>query len=190
MKKKQWTLTQEAFDSLLACLDQDRERAGEMYETIRRKLVKFFEWRHCRSPEDLADETLNRVTRRILEGEHVDDLPAYCYGVARLQHLELRKRPEFSPAALDEIDALPLFVPGGDRPDVKIECFNDCLDTLTARSREMLIRYYEEEGGAKSDNRRQLAEEMGIPLNALRIRVHRIRERLEACVGDCMRQNK
>ena len=40
-------MTPEEFEALLAQLDPDRERAGERYETIRRKLVRLFEWRGC-----------------------------------------------------------------------------------------------------------------------------------------------
>jgi len=34
-RRKDWSLTQDAFDRLLACLHQDRECAGEAYERIR-----------------------------------------------------------------------------------------------------------------------------------------------------------
>ena len=55
------TLTSEAFDQLLDCLDANRERAGERYETLRRTLVRYFEWRKTPFPEEHADETLNRA---------------------------------------------------------------------------------------------------------------------------------
>jgi hypothetical protein len=42
--KDTWELTQSEFDSLLARLDPDRERAGVLYEMLRRKLVQLFEW--------------------------------------------------------------------------------------------------------------------------------------------------
>src|SRR5204863_6195928 len=58
-------LTRESFEILLAQLDPDRERAGELYETIRRKLIRLFEWRGCACPEDLADETFNRGARQL-----------------------------------------------------------------------------------------------------------------------------
>src|SRR5437868_5161996 len=84
VRKKDWTLTREAFEQLLAALDPDRERAGLRYENIRRKLIEFFEARGSNSPADNADETINRVARRLDEGERVQDLSAYFYGVARL----------------------------------------------------------------------------------------------------------
>ena len=60
-------LTKEALDGLLECLSADRELAAEAYEEIRRKLITFFEFRGCLTPQDQADETIHRVARRIQE---------------------------------------------------------------------------------------------------------------------------
>src|SRR5512147_2505802 len=87
--RRKWTLTQEAFDQLLAALGEDRERAGETYLEIRSNLVRFFEWRGCPLPEDHADETFNRVAKRILEGEEILNPMSYCLGVARMLLLEI-----------------------------------------------------------------------------------------------------
>ena len=64
---KNWSLSQEAFDALLDWLDSDREQAGIKYEQIRSRLIKIFTGRGCVDPEDLADETINRVTRKLKE---------------------------------------------------------------------------------------------------------------------------
>src|SRR5438132_6489695 len=81
--KKDWVLTQDAFDRFLDSLDADRERAGEKYELLRLKLIKFFEWHDALEPEELADETVNRVARKIYEGEVIENLNAYIFGAAR-----------------------------------------------------------------------------------------------------------
>jgi DNA-directed RNA polymerase specialized sigma24 family protein len=86
--KTVWTLTPEAFERLLASFDSDRERAGQKYENTRRKLLEFFEARGSRAPDEHADETLNRVARKIVEGEAIENLNNYCYGVARFLWLE------------------------------------------------------------------------------------------------------
>jgi hypothetical protein len=49
-------------------------------------------------------------------------------------------------------------------------------------------QYYEQEKRAKIDRRRKLAEELGITLNALRIKAFRIRAALQECVENCMQQ--
>jgi hypothetical protein len=63
--RTKWVLTGEAFKRFLACLDADTEQAGEKYEAIRQKLVKFFDWRGAHFPEECADETINRVVRKL-----------------------------------------------------------------------------------------------------------------------------
>src|SRR5436305_9402910 len=84
-------LTGEAFSKLLARLDADRERAGEKYEDLRHTLIKFFEWRGAPSPEDHADETLNRIARKLDEGVEIKSVGGYCREVARLVLLEVWK---------------------------------------------------------------------------------------------------
>ena len=63
--KSEWVLTQDAFDGFLASLDRDRDKAGEKYEYIRLKLLKYFQWCGSDEPDIDADETINRVTRKI-----------------------------------------------------------------------------------------------------------------------------
>ena len=62
---KDWILTQESFDALLNWLDPRREEAGQKYEDIRLRLIKIFTCRGCLEPEDLADETINRVSKKL-----------------------------------------------------------------------------------------------------------------------------
>ena len=96
-------LTRESFDILLAQLDPDRERAGERYETIRRKLIRLFEWRGCAAPEELADETINRVARRMAEGVELHSADPYGYfcAVAHLVFKEILRKASREDRALD-----------------------------------------------------------------------------------------
>lgn len=186
--KKGWVLTQAAFDRLLVCLDTDRERAGTKYEVVRAKLVKFFEWRDSAAPDDHADETINRVARKLDEGETVRDLNSYFYGVARILLMEMRKGREKEQAALDQLPSPVQTVEECDEPEPQLACFEMCLGSLPADSREFITEYYQEEKRAKIDRRKKLAERLGIPPNALRIRAHRVRVKLEQCVGECIEQ--
>jgi hypothetical protein len=78
--KKNWTITPEAFEKLLVWLDaEDREAAGLKYEKIRLKLLKLFKWRNCQPEEYYADETIDRVTRRVAEGAPVEVRDPYLY---------------------------------------------------------------------------------------------------------------
>ena len=67
--KTKWSLTPEAFEKLLNAFSANRDEAGVQYEIMRPKLVRFFEWRKVESAQDYADETINRVARRIESGE-------------------------------------------------------------------------------------------------------------------------
>ena len=88
--KKYWTPSERSFRALLAWLDGGVDSGGENYLEMRRRLSEYFERRQCECPDDLADETLNRVARRLEEvGEEADGPPArYCYVVAKFVFLE------------------------------------------------------------------------------------------------------
>jgi DNA-directed RNA polymerase specialized sigma24 family protein len=57
---------------------------------------------------------------------------------------------------------------------------------LTKENRELLLAYYQADKQAKIDARKEFAERLNIPLNALRIRAFRLRERLRLCVLECV----
>lgn len=182
-KKKDWVLTKQSLAGFLSLLDEDPERAGERYETLRRKLVKFFEWRGSSTSDELADETLNRLVRKIDEGEAVRNFSAYIGGMARLVWLESVKERERERSAFEELHTSNHISSQTDAQ--RIECFELCLEELSSENRALILDYYRAEKSDKINLRRELAEKMGVPLNALRIRAHRIRLQIERCVGDC-----
>jgi DNA-directed RNA polymerase specialized sigma24 family protein len=180
-------LTGEALEKFLAALDPDSQRAGEKYETIREALISFFDWQGGLSPEDLCDETLNRVVRKIDEGEVVRNIPAYCRGVARLVLLEDRKVTTSRRADVDELAALPAPEPV-ENSDERSEWLKNCLRELPLESRQLVLQYYKEDKQQNIDARAALAARLGIPLNALRSRIQRLRDRLEHCVRRAMQR--
>ena len=182
-------LTREGFDALLAQLDPDREKAGERYETIRRKLVRLFEWRGCDGAADLADETINRVARRMAEGIELKSADPYGYfcGVAHLLYKEVLRRSSREFRALESGEwPPPIFVPEEEEEpaDRRLECLRHCLGKIPQDQRDLLLRYHQGEGNIR--NRKALSSELNIPLNALRIRVHRVRRKIEDCVHGCL----
>jgi RNA polymerase sigma factor (sigma-70 family) len=196
--KTRWVLTQEAFDRLLAHFDEDSERAAEQYEFVRERLVRLFRYRGCTAYYELADETINRVARKIAEGALIpkQEVTNYFYGVARNVLREHLRSPENSVTTLGE--PLPSDYQS-ENPEERLErlaahgnserrfnCLDRCLDGLAPETRKLLLSYYEGEEGAKVRKRHRLAKEIGISLNTLRIRLHRIRAKLEACVSGCM----
>jgi len=182
-------LTREGFDALLSQLHPDRDRAGVLYETTRRKLVRLFEWRGCDRPEDLADETINRVARRMAEGIELKSADSYGYfcGVAHLVYKETLRRSSREFRALESGDwPPPIYAPEEDEEpaDRRLDCLQQCLGKIPQDKRDLLLRYHQ--GDNNIHNRKALARDLGIPLNALRIRVHRERRKLEDCVHGCL----
>src|SRR5450432_3873967 len=98
---------QEGFDLLLAQLDPDRNLAGQKYESLRRKLSKFFQWWGSQDPDELADEAFDRVAKKLAQGEPIRDLGAYIMGVARLIFKEHVKSQIKLRAAVEQIPKNP-----------------------------------------------------------------------------------
>lgn len=176
MSRPRWELNRDAFDRLLDAFDADREQASGKYEALRRRLIDLFAWERSESPEELADEALNRLARRLLDGVALDpaDLPRYAFGIARLLlHEENRSRRNRESALKDvQRHREATAPPETDMLDALVEC----LDALPPDSRTLIQRYY-------AGDRETLARSLGISVNALRNRALRIRERLFECVS-------
>jgi DNA-directed RNA polymerase specialized sigma24 family protein len=182
-QKSKADLTKEALDRLLHWLDRDRDRAGQRYEQIRSGLIKVFLCRGAVDPEELADETINRVARKVPEiaDNYVGDPALYFYGVAKMVYLEYSRRNLVAPHPQP---------PGeGNGPDLRYERLQQCMQKLSAKNRELILAYYEHESGAKIDRRKELADRMGITANALWIRAHRIKKELQNCVKQRLRDD-
>ncbi len=183
--KNKWTLTPDAFNRLLAWLSPDREEAGRKYEEIRRKLIFYFTKRGHREPEDLADESFNRAARKLesgtlnYSGDPLRDLTGFAYYVWKEDLRKLRPEP------IDDPDLFP--APYLSDREILFRCLDQCLAKLSGHSRDLLTRYHQEKGHEKSVVRQLLADEAGINLATLRIRICRmvrpVRECFSACIG-------
>src|SRR5215510_758112 len=183
--RQKWALNQEAFDKLLGAFDVDRETAGRKYLEIRNNLTRFFEWRGCSFPEDHADETINRMAKRVVEGEEILNHSGYAMGVARLLLLEINKGRQREQAALAEIGTAPDAYVSEDDDESRLNCLRNCLQTLSPDNRELILQYYQGEKGEKIENRKKLLKHLGIAINTLRMRAQRLRDRLQVCVEEC-----
>ena len=180
-----WELTASALERLLARLDADAGRAAEAYEALRLALTRFFDWRGAAFPDECADETLNRLARRLDEGTDVADLRGFALGIARLVLLERARSPQARHDELDEqlLGAAPPVVP--DQSPRLHECLDGCLASLAPESRALILEYYQDQRRQKIDRRVALAGRLGLSANALRSRAQRVRDRLEGCVRRC-----
>ena len=184
--QQKWTLTQDAFDKLLIVFGGDRESGSEKYLEIRGNLTRFFEWRGCPFPEDHADETMNRVAKKVAGGEEILNPAGYAMGVARLLLLEILKGRQREQSALTEIGQTSEAYEAEDDSEGRLTCLRNCLQTLSSENRDLILQYYQGEKSEKIQNRKKLMERLGIPVNTLRMRALRLRERLQACVEECL----
>lgn len=176
-----WSLTREAFDRLLQELGSEPEAAAREYETLRKRLIAFFDWRGAEAPEALADEALDRVARKLEQHEAIENLRAYLFGVARNVWREAEKRRARARIA---VDALPRPV-WNDTPEADEEGIGHlgrCLQELPDDARALIVGYYQGAGKAHLAERKLLAQRLGITYATLKTRAHRIRARLEECL--------
>ena len=168
---------------MLDWLDSDREQAGIKYEQIRSRLIKIFTGRGCIDPEELADETINRVTTKLTEikREFTGDPARYFFGVANMIYREyLRKRPPQPP---------PPPTDDSGRAELEYRCLESCIEKLSEEDRALLLKDYGAKGRTQAERRKALADDLGISLNALRIRVFRIRVALKECIEKCIQDS-
>lgn len=159
-------------DRFLILLDSDPREAERKYGVLRSKLVLYFQHNACPDPEDLADEVFSRALRR--SAEEIDlhsGLNAYCYGIANNILYENRRsrRPTELPAEIAEPRPTSILGLNHVEQHVFVQQF---LQDLPEDERKILLRYFAEDRAA-------LAKELQMTENVLRIRVCRIKHKLE-----------
>ncbi len=190
-------LTRERLAGLLRTLHPDPEQAAAEYEEIRQTMATYFAFRGSTSGQEDADEVMDRVARLLAEGREIfaANPRSFFYAVARNVWRERLAVPHRN-VELEENVLL-----GEHRPPTpqelmereydrrqqerRLACLQECLSKLAPVERELIEAYYEGSGRETIDNRLALTRRLGLPLNALRSRVFRIREKLETCVSRC-----
>lgn len=198
-KKKNWKITSDAFRGLLDWLDEGTGSEGQKYLLIRDRLVAYFDRKNCLAPDELADETLNRVARRLEEEGSIEtETPAkYCYITARFVFMEYLRGRDRKNVSLDQMPThrrearLKTSDESGETESKErmLECLEQCVQQLKPDKRGMIIKYYYGEERSKIDNRKRMAEDLGVTVNALSIRACRIRNKLEGCVKKCVKKD-
>jgi RNA polymerase sigma factor (sigma-70 family) len=179
------------FSAFVEWLDGGVGSGGRSYIDMHARLVAYFARKGCRAPDELADETLSRVARRLDEaGTITGVIPAqYCYIVARfvlLEHLRSADRRR-APALFDIRDRAP--DADAERREQLLARLDACLAELTADERDLIVAYYAGDGPSRIGARRDLAAALGLTSNALTIRATRLRERLRGCLTDHLKDS-
>ena len=191
--RKENSLTDENFNHLLNWLNADRELAGEAYEQIRRKLIKIFRHRGSLAPEELADATIDRVSRKVpdIVETYVGDPATYFYGVAQNIYLEsLKKELKVVPMPASPLANLSSDPKQSNYYEQKLQCLEHCLAKLGDENRNLMLEYYRGDKRAKIVHRKELMATSGLPVNAFRMRIHRLKESLQTCLKECLKSAK
>lgn len=174
---------------------QELPATDEEFKKLRNPLLTYFAGRGLSPAEDFADEVILRVVTKISEGEVIENINKYAYGVAKFVCLEKYKEPKN--ISLDITGAI-----GNDRDDtagrilddlivkpiveeesIQSACLKKCLKVIKTDKREMLMAFYETKDFDKThvDKRKEIADRYQMSIDTLYTNVCRIRK----TVGDC-----
>jgi hypothetical protein len=184
--EKDRSLTQAAFDMLLARLDGDRDEAGRKYDRLRRKLAKFFSLWGSSFPEECADESLDRTARRIFEGEDVKNVNGFVLGVARLLHKEIVRKEIRERNAVEGLRQASGLKRDPEEEEKRLGCYEHCLSALSSDDRNLFAQYYQGEGRIRMRQRENLRVQLDITMNLLRVRAFRVRKSVAHCIRKCL----
>ena len=132
------------FDELLFRLEPGLATPEQRYKHVRHKLVKFFAWRYCEDPEDLADETMSRLLNNTAAGRKIESENPYPYvlGIAKNVFREYSREKRKRDVLTNSWQPLP--APDEDEG----ECLYYCLRSKSIEDLKLLDQYY-----ATDDNR-------------------------------------
>lgn len=170
---------EEPFDDLLARLEPELADSTARYKQLRSKLIKYFQWNRCGDPESLADETITRALKTVIKGTEIraDNRYYFIYAIAKNVRNEYIRREIKDRNLLDNFHE-----PTVELKDAE-DCYVECLLNLPADKLKLLHEYF-----LDKRNSEQLAEELGITINALRLQIHRLKKALETCFEDCRKK--
>ena len=177
-----WSLTGEAFDRLLQELGSDPEAAAREYEVLRKRLIAYFDWRGAEAPETLADDAMDRVARKLAQHQTIENLRSYLFGVAKNVWREAEKRRVRARVAVHTLPR-PAWDETTEADEERIAHLGRCLQELPGDARALIVAYYQGAGRTHLAERKLLAQRLGIAYATLKTRAHRIRQRLEECLG-------
>jgi hypothetical protein len=179
-------LTREGLERLLALLDSEPGSAAEKLEALRRKLVNFFRLKGHLRPEEGADETIDRVTSLLVQGKVVDDIMRYSFGVARNVSSEYYRARAREQSALEHYQFVRAAAEAVDEGWYAL--LARCFESLGREQCDLLAAYYEDLPHAERMKRRlEMAARLGVTINNLRLKIHRLRLDLEKCVRGASR---
>ncbi len=182
----------DSFKLLLEYLDSDESAAAEKYLTLYSKITKIITWK--RFPESeaeaIADVVIDRIAGKIKQGEEIQNINAYARTVLNYVLLE-HGRKNKEDAVGDDLPEIAVLPETEIEPDLRITCLRKCMkETVFGETdKRLIVGYYDREAGGKiKESRKNLAEELGLTMNNLKVKASRLRGRLEKCINGCVRK--
>jgi|SRR5579883_1316062 len=179
---------------LLDRLDPDNLRAAGKYYRLIGTLTLFIEHRIGSSADSdyLARTALDTVAAKLAQGEDIQNIQAYSFGVAR-NVLSAYRRKALQESANSYLAGM---IHGGEHTrretiakELEEGCRQKCLQALPEDQRDLIVRYYQN-GLHSKTYRDSLAHELNITIEALCNRISRIKKKLGDCHGQCVRARK
>lgn len=192
-----WEPNEKSFQAFLNWLNRGANSDGQRYLEVRQRLELYFDRKNCVAPSKLADETLNRVIRKLEESGDINGVAPlqYCYSVAKDVFLEALRADNRSPFYRPVTKTNPtnlasqsVNILGGDATSEQKEKVGACMETLSSADRELIVEYYRGEQRSKTEHRAALAARLGMTANALSNRACGVRQRLEVCIQACLKK--
>lgn len=164
---------------------EDEDAAVESYLELRQTLASVFRRRGRPDPDLLVDEVMDRLFRRVVDGLEVQSAYLYARRIAQLVLME-SLRPTDPLTSIDDvvISESPDQVEEQERRKQIDNLLSKSLAQLSEIDRSLVLDYFTGERAAKIKNRRELATNLGIPMEVLRVRVHRLVKRLRRELQD------
>lgn len=171
-------LTKSNFENLLEWLSRDREIAGQKYEAIRFKLKKFFYAKGCTHAEELADETIDRVIKKIdfLQKNYCGEPILYFLAVAKKVFLEYTRKICERELPENIADRRQFY---SNEMENLFLCLNESLNQIPSEQRRFILEYYSGEKKDKMQRCQQLSQDKHISYPAMRVQAYRIRNKLQ-----------
>ena len=185
-----------AIQALLTLLHHDPVEAAETYRRLQQRLVRYFSLTAASDPQQLTDETIARLARRVAEDASgnepetvlAEEPQTIGSTLADLAFRTAREvlQEDLNRAQPDDQEVREWFAHTINAPDIKrdrrLATLRSCLSRLSPERRQLLESYYGWRSGRKAEHHLQLAQTLGLSTEALRNRVLRSRVQLESCV--------
>lgn len=172
-------------DSLQKLIDycSSNSASAPSYNELRNTLIRYFQLKADIDPETAADQTLDRVGVKIQQQTEILDLKKYSIGVARFIFLERIKVHAREKEAAAEYYSGQESKPVEYEEDTRLRKWRECFQSLNSDERILLKNYFADLPFSPLNEKRiRLCSEYQISMNNLRLKVFRLRQRLEKCV--------